>query len=507
MLLIAVLGLLVKAVAGGDPCWFIGFRFAKCRSECVDGMCTNIHQSEIQGGKIFRSVVGGPATLPNIPCKHAAMLASRESTETAVPGSLEETLSEVRNRVLPAVRRMIYSKLHLGTESLEVMFKLDQTLLQHLWSGNDQSTVLRDSLVLSELAVLWNKVVVWSHYVPYSVDTSHGLTAPFIHFGMDIISFLGPEAGQLFRLDSFAMTVATLSAASYPVTYRPAHELELTLRLGADLRENAMTSVDIAFAMQQLVQNPANRRAASLVAQMIPSLQGNLDNAAEALLHQQLVSDICPNLVGILSRSVPLLQFLKTAVSLIYICKPFAGERGALDASINLLASPGNSIQETDVNILVAGLVDYEFPWINGFSSDHQGIPLITLVKRFIDVYEPFAIDGDAARHKIRSEFQSGDVFERTMVGLGRVIALCIRYRLSCNREPGLGFLMVSSFDDPWVDGIIQDNTAQRFPDESRERVQEIFQTNIREPRFYIAQGIRDVIGPAGIYALPMQFR
>ena len=240
MLLLTALVSFVGNVAGADPCWFIGLRLAKTRSRCVEGMCSELSVSEDEKG-VFPSELMDSSQV-NISCEDAARIATSltESVPVSMYRSWDEALSHVGAQVIPAFRSVIYSKRHLSSDVIDVMAKFDQHLVQAYRSGADLAVVI-ESHSISSLFVLWSTVILWSHHVPFSVDVSNGLTAQCIHFGMDLLSVLGPQADIRFELDSLepnAMTVAGCNAANNPVAYRPVYALELVLRFADALVSN-----------------------------------------------------------------------------------------------------------------------------------------------------------------------------------------------------------------------------------------------------------------------------
>ena len=507
MLLLTALVSFVGNVAGADPCWFIGLRLAKTRSRCVEGMCSELSVSEDEKG-VFPSELMDSSQV-NISCEDAARIATSltESVPVSMYRSWDEALSHVGAQVIPAFRSVIYSKRHLSSDVIDVMAKFDQHLVQAYRSGADLAVVI-ESHSISSLFVLWSTVILWSHHVPFSVDVSNGLTAQCIHFGMDLLSVLGPQADIRFELDSLepnAMTVAGCNAANNPVAYRPVYALELVLRFADALVSNPSASVAIASAMTQLVRNPADIHAASMVSSLVVSL-GASESATDALLRAQLISEVCPHLTRILLESQLLQDMTKTAVSLIYLCKPIIGERGGIEASIRLAANPSKSIPTLELTSLLQGLVDWEFEWINGFSPTQQDVPLLlgSLASHFYKVYDPFIREEGVTRFKTRSHFQSDDLFELIMIGLGRMLALCIRYQIPCSTDFGLSPVLEAIIERPIEDELIIAYIAPGFSGASPDHIDKTLMRNIREPLFYITAGVTDVIGPAGIYALRM---
>ena len=508
MILFTLLVSFVGVVAGSDPCWFIGLRLAKTRSHCMGGMCTDIYLAE-DGRGVFPCQLFN-AIEANISCDHADTIALRltgPAPHRSVPIEISRIEARLRAHVLPAIVPMLFFKRHLSSDCIAVMAELDRHLLQAYRSGK-KLVQLVDSAAFHNFFVVWSAVIMWSHHVPFTVDVSSGLIAELIHFGMDILSVLGPQAEirfGLYRLEPSMMAVATYNTGSNPVAYRRMYDLELALHFRVDIVSDPTRSVHFASAVTKLVQNPGDVVVGALVSRLVMSLHES-QSATEALFRAQLLEEVCPHLDRLLIECEALRGFTKTAISLIHLCKPVIGERGAIEASISLVADPRRSIPESDLDELLAGLVDWDFAWIHGFSLDQENVPflLTRLAHRFAAEFRPYILVDGVLQFRTRSHFESADSFERTMVGLGRMFALCTRYEVACRTELGLTPILEAIIERPLEDKRILDYIAPRFRTASPEESEGIIFNYIREPVFFISDGIAHVLGPAGIYSLRM---
>ena len=511
-----------------DPCTFVGFRFAKTISHCLEGMCTGFEL--IQGVFVPESFTPSDSRLgrSNVSCDQAQVSMNRifaPTTERAIPdeeipwsvaaglpADLKTALFLISTEIVPAMNRMYLSR-QTATDALLGHMATIETIFAKYFQDTSRWTLveplIETTLEFNELLQKLNLMAEWSRFVPYSIDIFSGLTAPFIHFGFDLVALVGQSDNDQDQSELDALSIA---ASCNPVTYRAAYPQELKLNCRATFVNDAQASLDIARDMVKLSQDPHDEVAVVSLSRLVSYLPFHpppSESAVMRMLRHQLQRDICPQLSKIFDGSSFWSENVKVAVSLIHHCsRRSIGYQQGIEASLSLPSvSPRPDLLTRPCPLsLSEALVNENFTWIEGFADEAlesiSGI-VTDMTTRFITVNEPFIKRGDVSTFKPRKMFASSKQFEVVNRGLGRILGLCVRYTLPCGTRMGIphGLLNAIVTNEGFASILMEIQVPQtRF--RSFRDIGDFIRENVQEPAFYISLGIRDVIGPAGIYAI-----
>jgi hypothetical protein len=511
-------------VLGHDPCWFVGFRFGKTRSECIDGTCSGLFfasSSEILVPQEF--VEGRPddefiavscdraRTIMTDYLKQVNPVIERKRpwrSVTGLPPDVLETLHNINQYVITASWNMLFSRVDFGQEVIDIMTKIDWRFLAYL---NDDSAwpILKreilDSLEFKKIIKLWNVLIEWNSTIPHPVSQ---MSASLLHFLFDLISIVGPVDGMLLRRDDILS--ASVAVGGYPVRHRHPYTLELRGELGLRTDTEPATAVLVSNAMIQLRENTSDLEAFFIVYSFASGLSNPRlpsASATEDLLRRQFSTDICPVLYRVVYGSFLYRKLTKPVVRLIHHCRNSLPSSELIATSLLLSCNHGQEhriLHHPDTHELMETLTDEAFAWDLGFdTSDPPNAWTVRLfLNELIDRFEPFMINHNLKTFRPRSRFRSGKEFEQVMRYLGRALGLCTRFS-SCNYRAMVPRELLESILEPIPDDVLFNaiwTSAKRELNETQ--ITRFLQDVVREPVFYIQLGLKDVLGPAGVYAI-----
>ena len=509
--------ILANCSVGLDPCWFVGFRFGKIQSNCENEICSQIIRKP-GSRKVFpasREIRGDP-----IRCVEAAEMMEMYfnmrglSVDADRSLSMAESILEIRDAVdalshavVPAVRRMLFSMKPIDARILQIMQSIDETFLRH-FTRSDSRDMLRSSIATSEgfreLQRFWAEVVKWSAYAPHAFDVETGLTAPFLHFNLDLISIM--EGRVEIRPVEFRIYFLVVGFTH--VGYRrefAAFEVSPIQR--SNLRD-PITVLKMAEAILRIAVDPTDTEATLYVALLIGRVTPYRGpSATELMLQRQFSIQVCPRLAHIFTLGHEFWRRnIKDAVSAIAYCRRSTPERGLKEASFSLIERKGGHdlLRNPILDALVNEVENSDFPWSDGFDPSVDGPDTIAfnIMKAYIARSTPFMSFGDMQLFRGSSSYESRTAFENAMRGLGKTIGLCIRYNGPCKE--------LSPLPDAIVKAIFENYSPAYFTQALKLHkrsfgnslsIEHNIEMFIYEPIFFMRIGIRHSLGPGGIYA------
>ena len=514
---------LVTGTLPTDPCWFIGYRLAKSYSKCLDGVCVGIRLAN--GMFALAEFAEEISEARQVSCDEAQTVVDEYNSGIALlgeqrprrgvsvlPTDLKSSLQEIGEVIVPAVRQTLFSRRRITESVFALMKSIDELLRTHFKSNPDWS-LIRESYLkateFKEFMSLLHLTQQWSDWVPYSVDVLPGLMADFIHFSFDLISVLGDPFKES-DVHWNRLTVFTIVASCKPVQYRPEAEAELNTDCDMEYTTDVVAALETAAAMAKLRTDPTDPQAIFSVSKFVSRLPYGVNipqTASVAMLRHQLYRELCPRVLNLIRDSSLWAEYKKSAVSLIHNCRDYMPFDNIVASSIVLLATGirPQALIAGEPEKLLEGLCDERFAWIEGFESTFTlTIPVIThLVSKFLKTHRPFIKRDDVSVLRPRNKFQSGTKFESVMKGLGRLLGLCARYRVNCMPYLGVSEGLLYGILGQWGSrSLLTSIRAPRHELTTLDQVAKYLEENVHEPAFFISLGIRDVLGPVGIYAI-----
>lgn len=503
-----------------DPCWFVGMYLAKTHSICVNNECSGIHWLEnraIVAPLILIARISYPVS--NVTCEEAAGL--KESVVNSVPyepsadptKKIQGILEDVRTLIVPAGGALVYSNRRIGPMTLFGMRRVHDTILS-LMKNQDNWPQIRRELLGSSIMEQLNHVSYLLSQLgintPNSFDVHTGLTADFTHFVVDIGSFLGfgTFTDSMLLLRMGWTTVAQMNV----VNYRLPGPMELNIKtveahLGAQPQQLWMAKVLSQF-VDTMNNNPQSVPYADLLRMsagftvVLSRINIDTDNrisAADAIVRYQLVKEVCPWIERVLEMIDMKEVWRKLGISLIELCSATVGTFELARAARCLV-----SIQPTNPIPAGSSLMSSSVPWINGVDPNigDQKLFVIDTVKKFLRENDPVSFVDGLGRFKPAKAFSNRDHFEATNIAFGRAIGLCIRHGIAVGDILTMDIIMAVAIRQlPENEELYFFIRYLKLTDQLDPAlaVQEL----VFEPVYYIRIGIRDVLGPAGLYMFP----
>jgi hypothetical protein len=508
-----------------DPCWFVGLRFGKTASQCVDGLC--------QGLRFATEQMFIPRTFEenrddvmgiDVSCEqaHAEMSAYLESVNeplaesrpwrkaTGLPTDIKQAMDELIENVMPAIWSILYQGRNLDETTLLTMGRFDRLLLLHL-KGNPNWPSIRSLIVdsgeIRRILKVWNYLVEWTAGNPSSVSS---IGANVIHFVFDIISVIGPVEG--LDISGYTSLTTTLTVGSQPVRHRPPHPQELSTDYDMGFEGNPEVALTIARHMSNLAEDPTNHDAARTVLSFVTSLPSHLGHhpsSATYMLVRQLHFEVCPRLLRIIQAQHFEREQTQMGVGLIYHCRDSSVLSQRIGASLflgELEADVSNREPiRTDSSRMTLNLMEKNFSWLARIDNSRVSSALVVkyIAIHFLSIYKPFLEQNDAMIFKPRNKFKSPEFFEVVMRGLGRLLGLCARYHADCNFTPGFRPILLSAVLGPVSSSsLITELRAPQRLVRDLDHIREYLIEYIHEPVFFIRLGLRDVLGSAGVHTI-----
>jgi hypothetical protein len=507
-----------NASPGLDPCRFVGFRFGKAESTCGNGTCSGFIRKagSTRLSPVFKSTDGIPVS-----CEEAGHIMNEyfrthgPSKEVrpfrntrSVPLEIQTALDSLLTTVVPAIGGMLFLRTVIDEEVRRTMRSIDEAFIGHLRQPANRE-MLRSSIVSSpgfhELERLWKETLNWSGSVPLAIDVDSGFTAPFLHFYLDLFSILDDRVEM--RSCDFSLYLPIV--AGNQTGYRPDFEEFEFSGIPKSSLTHPPNALRLAESIYRVTANPGDSEAASCAIVLISRLaSSDASPATQALLGLQVVSEFCPLLANILtigkhhwSRAI------KLTVSALAHCRGAIPESVLIQASLSLWQPRGGHdlLREPLLGPLVNEVVNLAFPWSDGFdpSVDQTNIIAYNITKEFFAVTAPFVSVRGLQLFRRKSSYQSRGVFEIAMRGLGRTIGLCIRYNGPCRELiPLSDDILQTIFEAHNSESLRQSMNLDEIFSEYTTSIEENILQFIYEPIFFVRIGIRDILGPPGVFAL-----
>jgi hypothetical protein len=236
----------------------------------------------------------------------------------------------------------------------------------------------------------------------------------------------------------------------------------------------------------------------------------DVHEASDAILMSKLRDAICPKLQDLVTLRIQGMitdLFVKAGLTMIDICKGHLASDFLRLASLRL----GLLFQEPGDPLLYADPADVDFldntqHWIRGLDDDlvddHQEFVEIAF-QRFIENSGAVKLRDGYHEFATPADFESRILFENTMTGLGRALGLVIGYmariRPTLRLRPGLDDALLKPVDEETIAAQLDLTRAERANPKLKSLA---VMRKVYDPIFYVRRGIRETIGPMGVYAL-----
>jgi hypothetical protein len=527
---------ILPAVGYLDACNFVGLRLAKTISACVESFCSGIGYVPSDGVMVPNTIEG--TERQRVSCVEAENLADRILTSSTVTGDEEvharkrsrrtaafpsHELKEITDKLFPdiceRVKKLLWNNEPIPRYMHQTLGDIDSTLLKLLVSESEGDWLrikeyITSSIGYRELIEVGSALVQQTVLVPHSVDVLTGKTAQVIHFLLDIFSVLGVPPAFVFTDAVFYSTSQNLFAN--PVTYRLRHGGEVGSSLATAFAMSPRQLVMVAQAMSLFASNHP-RVPTSLVSiflRFISTRTVGSESTAESIMMAQLHREVCPKIAEILQRSPPGLgSNTKEGVSLIHHCRDQVPLFRLIDASIALSVEgpirPLVTLQETGETIARA-LYASDIPLLGGVSfrsSVGPGVKhfvVTDVIVIYKELHSPFIRKSDGVFVlKSATKFSSRTEFEKTMTGLGKAIGLGVLYQVPFSELLRIDQILLTAIHRSVDYGALRE--ALRLPQKDLrtvERITKAMDDWAFEPIWYIRKGIREILGPAGVFAI-----
>ena len=462
-------------------------------------------------GVVCLLVVGGtkveisnPRIVDELVCgeKDSCLNSPRVRTRESHP-VLERALSLFREKINPALARLVYSDRLPGPHALADM----KALLDVLETvTSEQNITLLASSELGEFWKLGNFAIQKGINIPQTIDMYKETTSGWIHFILDVVSITGHG---LLQVEDLPLIADQLSR--FPPRHRRFSEKDIVpppppfMHADAQGLTAMARSIDTVLSVRDVpddgFQNFMN---------MVDRIQFYADgSSAESIMFFQLRNLVCPNLrrvfEGARVSANRLAAFRKRGLALIDFCKSYVSGIRMIPLSIllekNLSSRP--LYGGADAEKLVVDLFNPETEWTGGLDPSlipDRGGFMNRVLEVFVQTHQPVFKDMKGDMLKTAIDFDSREEFENRSIAFGRLLGLCFRYSATIGKFikfPGpivraIRALDVSDFVKPQV----VPGQRKRLPsDEYFDSVQR----RIFEPIFFLRLGIQDVLGPAGV--------
>jgi hypothetical protein len=509
---------LLAPVLGQSPiegCNFVGFRLIKIQSLCVNGFCSKIRKTP--DNRLESTFLQDNL----LPCSEAESIAldilrpyapseeehvrKRARTSSLL---LEDSLRDIADSVCLA----IMNNEDLDGSVISRMKEVDEALLKAAASasgtwGNHRELLLMNANI-GRLFACGSTLLKQIGYVPNAIDTVGGPTGGILHFLYDLFSVVGvPPGTDMGKNTRYAAKQIFRKRA---VLHRPLYANEVRIDNNDHSEISLRTSLMLAQTTGKL--SDGKRLSSSelgLFVRFVSSLPSfDLTSTSRALLWVQFQREICPKLKNVIDSVPDFLEIRRIAISVIHHCTQDAPLKMRFEASFALENTgptrPRNPLTNTveriardfhDSNNSFVG--EFEFPLfviggrVKGFAEQ--------TVTRFLKLFKPIG----AKRFKSRTQFESGTEFEHTMTGLGRVLGFAALQNAAFGPRLKIDQILLTAIHRP-VDretlaGSL--NLGKKWSRTPRLLTQALNEF-VHEPVWFIRAGIRDVLGPAGIYAI-----
>lgn len=231
--------------------------------------------------------------------------------------------------------------------------------------------------------------------------------------------------------------------------------------------------------------------------------------ATQAVLLYQLGREICPVISYALSLSPYWDANLKAAVSLLYRCNTLALAGDVILASLAMdplsYHEADEALGTSDIDVLTAEIMNPTRTWISGLGETvtHPRAIVEELIPKFFEYFPPCTLKNGNMIFRQRSTFESSDEFESTLKGFGRLLGLAIKHRVEFAHRLRIPQPLYEAIHHGVpIPSLLDSIHASPIETRSVFATQELVDRTVREPILFIRFGIRDVLGPAGIFAI-----
>ena len=515
---ILIFALLVcTAIGRGDPCRFVGARFAKVASSCnAAGICTNFRLFE----KMYQPVsdIGAPVLCSEAMEVMESVLANfkslepfnkRPRQEVTPSDAAVDILTKLRSVIIPEFRKMIFTETPAPSSVIDVMREIDTSLLT-LFSQGLVAPHIAESWEISEIKYCMLLLHLKTDSAPFSFDVASNKTACFGHFVLDLIS-VGCVRSGIFNLASrFAL-------AHNPVHHRLPYPREIervfscnwindpdvVVRFAGDIERGGTLMSTLSIPVRVV-----NELAEFITVKWLDDV-----SARVLLLFTRIRFGLCKRLAPIfLSSPQVYSRERRSVLTLIHFCRDQIESRDLLNMSLLLGPADGHASASSDssdwdrtnADLVTNMLHDAKTKWIqgnSGVSMPWACSTVLTILVDYIERFKPLQDRGRYSEFSTVENFDSRTEFRSTMRGFGRALGLAFRH--SCPIGPFLNlipelFEAIHTLPEPDFPFYTQQFLS---PIELRSDVAARYQAlekRVFEPIFFIRWGFQDVVGPVG---------
>ena len=524
------LALIESGRPAGESCWFLGMRVARVPSECKAGTCSSIAFTSDRTA-IHPSSELSPTGRLDVSCDDA-----RKIVDTIVGLSeptRPDTDIDIINRALSgsflsSLRRLTFEGVPFTELDIGAMRMMDSILMQTaaVWDEWPQVSARRLRIISTpEVQELKALVHILSYRLSMLNDRFNAAIGSFaqaIHFLYDFLAVVGKWG---FAVPRSERIYASLVARTFPIAYRPFHTFQsvspIPLVHGIPTDGEGIISLAKTIEYMGTMTALPKSRKVHLI-QLVTSLEALIPlfpiTGTEALLGHLVISDMCGKYRLILTDTNVI--YSGVASKLLHTLTKFCGHVVTLRTAMEINRNMHLRLYDGSVGIphaVAMNLTDFEptalllekdhLPWHNGlhliYSGDVRALAARVLI-RYLRVTRPvLSLGHDSVIFKPRYMYVLRQVFENQMRAIGRGIGLCL---IAGARVPYIGLrpdvidaIQQQAVDDPQP--LLEMLTPIARPGEPHQIITDF----VLEPAWYVAMGIRDILGPLGPNLRPLR--
>ena len=493
-----LLSVTLAGAAKVDPCWFVGWRFAKTYSFCESSICYGIAHV-IRDDTIRPVAIAGSDEARKLNCDEAeaftaealSLIPVGEQTSDIDRGKFLEELNEsLENGLVLDARRLFFgATAPLPRKAFQVMAWADFNLLRLLKLTNEADWMeltngLRSSAGYRKMLLTSAQINSWSLTAPNSLDVIPGHFGPLAHFIVDMIALIETPVTWPGKDGYVALT---LLAGCGEHAHRKPYRQEF-LRKWMVFHEQGI-AIQTSFA--ELIDYVSELDMSELrnLVHMVTTIDNRPSHevmAAEAIIRHQLSTKGCRELLQRMPEIIAVLRGQKKIVTLLDFCRNSVTEDELIRASRLLSLSCNCKAMEC----LAEALPGFDV----GPLAKMESIPqpdrrsnISSMMRHCLEVHQPLK----KGIFKTHRDFDSYNAFQHSMQMLGRCIGFAVLQGEPIAKVLRMRRVLATTLYNRLDEQVL---AADRGVAELRQITSLVY-----EPVHFVRIGIQDIVGPLGV--------
>jgi hypothetical protein len=481
-----------------DACWFVSMRKIQKPSTCDEetNECSGLYQVILEDGTRKLSSSG---TI-RISCQQAGeevgaiiarLLDHGGGGVVNVPALLDSGIIGTLQRVV------IFGdgRTRVSDEVVESMRAIDQYFLKFISTVDDVSeyhklrSEIRSSPEFRQFMNVLELYAVKTQNAPYKTKRDDVIVIrQFVLFAFDLLSVV--QDGE----ETYVRDLQNILSL-----YPPVMPVSSFSSVGG--------SLELTRTISNLSPTSNERLNFEIVGSFLEDLEFNMsrDPAATEMTIAYIQSVICPDIVPTIFFIQWTSRTFRIGASLIALCagvstvRHLSAANELLNGYIQIDRPQLDVVTEEAYAAAAEALLRGDLSWKDRFPT------LITakffFFRNILRILDPLVDEGRINRFKSVSEFDSRELFEDTMLALGRLCAVYILNDIKLGPLLSLPFEFYDAIRSPDSLDETQIFTLLRNDGivEPADPVDQAVMSYVAEPAFLVRMGIKEVLGPAGI--------